>query len=345
MEKDTTARSWFCVSNNPQEHGYDGTPAEIAERMADEWVKDNPQRSCAIAFCISANGLPHCHSVLEDTKTMRFSAVKKVYPSIHIQPTKGSKEQAEDYINKRGKWQEKGEQVLYVARRGEIKGAQGQRLDLEIIEDLIQQGMKPNDILALSLSYRRYEKMIRDAYYEKRYRETPRQREVKRFWHVGKPGTGKSYIQILLAEQYGDDEVYVVTDYDHPFDKYNGERFVVFDEFRGQIKFSVLMNLLDNYRVQLPCRYSNSYALWDEVHVCCVLPPEVVYEKMVSENQHLDTYGQLMRRLDFVVYHYVDDDGKHRSFELPASQYKNYDHICQLAEIADSPVQEVFEIF
>ena len=88
MGNDTMARSWFCVANNPQEHGYIGTPEEIAERIADDWVKDNPQRSCAIAYCISADGLHHLHKVLEDVKNMRFSAVKKVFPSMHMEPTK-----------------------------------------------------------------------------------------------------------------------------------------------------------------------------------------------------------------------------------------------------------------
>lgn len=345
MANEDRSRSWFCVLNNPDKHGFSGTPDEIAEQIKDRWIADNPQRSVRVAACCSADGLFHCHAVFEDTKIMRFSAVQKLFPGMHIEPTKGNKEQAEDYINKRGKWQEKGETILYIASYGEIKGAQGQRRDLEVIEELIAQGMKPNEIMGLSLSYRRYEKMIRDAFFEKRYRETPRQRDVKRYWRFGKPGTGKSYIQIQLAEKYGDDEVYVVTDYEHPFDKYNGERFVVFDEFRGQIKFSVLMNLLDNYRVQLPCRYSNSFALWEEVHICCVLPPEVVYENMVKENKHLDVFEQLLRRLDFVVYHYVDEDGKYKAFDLPASQYKGCEHLRLMADTAAIPLQDVFDIF
>lgn len=338
MSNDTMARSWFCVLNNPQEHGYIGTPEEITERIADEWVKDNPQRSCAIAYCISANGNHHLHKVLEDVKNMRFSAVKKVFPSIHMEPTKGTKEQAEDYINKRGRFAEKGEQVLYIARRGEIKGAQGQRRDLEVIEDLIQQGNTPFEILSMSLSYRRYEKYIRDAYYDKRYRETPRKREVNVVWHVGSSGSGKSYTQILLSEKYGESEVYVVTDYDHPFDKYNGERILLLDEFRGQVKFCVFMTWLDKYRVQLGCRYSNCYALWAEVHICTVMPPESVYKKMVEDFQVYDTYEQLRRRINFVVYHYREN-GEYKAFELSMERYTNYDNLRRLAE--KPPEQQV----
>ena len=102
---DTVSKSWFCVFNNPVEHGFSGEPQEIIEQIRDTWMKDNPQRTCAVIYCISAEGLHHCHAVFEDTKTLRFSAIKKLFPSMHIEPTKGTKEQAEDYINKRGKWE------------------------------------------------------------------------------------------------------------------------------------------------------------------------------------------------------------------------------------------------
>ena len=80
MENDVRARSWFCVFNNPENHGFSGSPEEIAEQMKDLWIADNPQRTCAVAYCISADGLHHCHAVFEDTKTMRFTAVQKLFP-------------------------------------------------------------------------------------------------------------------------------------------------------------------------------------------------------------------------------------------------------------------------
>ena len=72
MAQDVT-RSWFAVLNNPQDHGYEGTPQEICEQLRDEWVQDSTTRSGAWAYCISAAGLHHIHMVLEDTTAMRFS--------------------------------------------------------------------------------------------------------------------------------------------------------------------------------------------------------------------------------------------------------------------------------
>lgn len=333
MENDVRARSWFCVLNNPADHGFSGTPDEIAEQMKERWITDNPQRTCAVAFCVSAEGLPHCHAVFEDTKTMRFTAVQKLFPGMHIEVTKGNKDQAEDYINKRGKWQEKGENVLCVVRHGDIKGCQGQRRDFEIIDDLINQGLTPNEILEKSFSYRRYETMIKRAFFDKRMRETPILRDVKTFFHFGESGSGKTYMYVQLCEKYGADNVYLLTDYGKGgFDNYNGQPILCMDEFRGQIPFSQLMNLLDGYRVQIPCRYSNGYALWIEVHIFTVLPPEMIYKTMVEENRGIDTYEQLKRRIDFVVYHHREN-GEYKTFELPMEKYTNYDDLRRLAEM------------
>lgn len=68
MKNDSVSRSWFCVFNNPEEHGFSGAPDEIVERMKDCWIDGNPQRSCAVTYCISADGLKHCHAVLKIRK-------------------------------------------------------------------------------------------------------------------------------------------------------------------------------------------------------------------------------------------------------------------------------------
>jgi hypothetical protein len=326
--KDTTSRSWFCVFNNPEDHGYTGEPREIVEKIIEEWIKDEPQRTCAVSYCITEAGMHHLHAVFEDDEPIRFSAVKKVYPKMHITPTKGSKAQAEDYIKKKGKWKEAGEKVVLTLQHGEIKGVQGRRRDVGIIEDYIAKGMKPNEILDRSMNYRQYEKAIRDTYYRKRWKETPVIREVTVYWHIGKTGTGKSYELINLTEKHGEDEVYLVTDYDNGFDKYNGEKVLFMDEFRGNMRFNQLLTILDKYRAQINCRYSNVYALWTEVHITSSLPPEKTYEKMVQENRNHDTMDQLLRRINYVVYHQKVND-EYVKTEIPMKDYKSYEEMEQ----------------
>lgn len=345
MDGKESARSWFCVLNNPQDI-YSGEPQDIAEQVLKEWVKDYPTRTGAVSYCISADGLIHLHMVLEDSNKARFSSLKKAYPKAHLEPTKGTKEQAEDYIQKKGKFQEKGEQVLYVARHGEIKGNQGARKDFEVIEDLIEQGFSPNQIMDMSFSFRRYESMIRKGYFRKREKETPILRKINVYWHVGESGTGKTFSLKRLVDELGEGQVYVYSDFDNGgLDDYCGEPVLFMDEFRGQIQFGTLMKILQGYKMPLHARYVNTLPLWTEVHISSILPPERVYRNMVRDNLDLDTMKQLFRRINFVIYHFIDEDGKYREFQQPMEEYSDYETLKEIAENSLVEALPEFDIF
>jgi hypothetical protein len=323
-KNDTVSKSWFCVFPNPENNFLDGTPEEIVDTMIEIWIKDNPQRSCAVSYCISSDGLKHLHAVLEDTKAMRFSAIKKAFPGMHIEPTKGSKKDAEDYINKRGKFKESGEQIIYTNRHGEIKGASGQRNDLEIIEELIKNGFTPNQVFDLSIQYRKHARIVKDAYYRKRYLETPTLREVNVYYHTGPSGSGKSYTRIGLVDIYGEDSIYTISQFDSGYmDKYSGEPILFIDELRGNIRYSQLLVLLDRQKHDIHARYGNICGLWNEVHITSVFPPERLYKSMIEANTDIDTYEQLRRRINYIVLHYKTGD-EFKKFQIPMSEYEDY---------------------
>jgi len=323
------SKSWFCVFNNPQDHGYTGEPHEIVNAVIQDWIKDNPQRTCAVTYCISAEGLHHLHAVFEDTKAMRFSKIKGVFPKMHIEATKGNKEQAESYILKKPPFDEVGEQVLFVGRHGEIKGRQGQRRDLDIIEELIQQGLTPDEILDLSLAYRKHEKMIKDHYFRKRKKETPFSREITVYWHTGKSGTGKSYSFVKLAELHGEHKLYLVGDYHFGFDKYNGEPILCLDEYRNQFRYEQLLIILGDLKMQTHARYANVYGLWNEIHITSVLTPDMLYNELVKFGRlrSADTYEQLRRRIDYMVFHFKTGDNEYHQYQMPMSEYVSYEQL------------------
>jgi len=327
MANQDVSKSWFIVFNNPRQHGYLGEPHEILETLKQQWIEDFTTRTGAWLYCISADGLEHVHMVCEDTRAMRFSIVKKTYGTAHIEPTMGNKKQAEDYVDKVGKWEEKGEIVVCKVLFGEIKGAQGQRTEFKAMMDLINEGVTPRQILWEHMDWRKYEKYIRDAFYEKNNRETPFLREIKIIWHVGATSTGKSYVMQKLVENkdFGEDSFYLYNDYEGGgLDFYNGEKILILDEFRGQLKYSILLSMLQGYKSQFHARYTNIFGLWNTVHITSVMPPELCYAKMVSDNQDIDTIGQLMRRITTIVYHYKDSNGNYLEFECPIKDYKDY---------------------
>lgn len=243
MAQDVT-RSWFAVLNNPQDHGYEGTPQAICEQLRDEWIGDSTTRSGAWAYCVSADNLPHVHMVLEDAVAMRFSVVKKSYAiGCHLEPTRGSKRQAEDYINKRHPYDEKGEEVVCIVRTGTIMGAPGKRNDLETIGALLEDGLNPQQIMDNNFSFRRHEKEIRSAYFRKLWKETPPIREVRVHLFVGSSGSGKTHKYVELCEEVGEDDICLVTDYsiNGGMDHYSGESILFLDEFKGQYSYSTYL--------------------------------------------------------------------------------------------------------
>lgn len=330
MANDSVSYSWFSVFNNPHEHGYpfenNENPAELMkrdelsfksqvrkllEKLKNEWIgEENPSttRTGAWSYCISADGLHHIHMVIEDTVAMRWSKIKSSYcQGMHFSPTKGNKKQADDYINKRGEFAEKGEQVIDILYHGEIHSNQGHRSDLDHIQELIDNGTHPNEIISMSLKYARLRRCIRDYYIAKKNRDIPivnKQTEVH--WLYGDTGTGKTYEYIKLCEQYGENNVYWVTDYEHPFDDYFGEDIIFFDEFRGNIRYSNFLNYIDKYKCKLPCRYSNSTKFYSKVYVSSPLLPQEVYNNIYENGGH-DSICQLMRRIDDITYFYKND--------------------------------------
>lgn len=332
--KDTDSKSWFLVIANPHELFKDEDdkswePQKITEYVCNKWCANNENRACICAYCVSKNGFIHLHVCCCDKNKSRFSAVKKLFPTANIRASKGTKAQIEDYIYKRGKWEEKDEAIICVSRHGEIVGRQGQRSDLNNIRELIKEGYTPEQIFRSNINYRKYEKMVRDEYFDNKLQSTPLERDVKVIWHVGLSGTGKSHTMIDLVKQYGRNDVYVVNSYDSGmFDKYCGQSILFLDEFKGEINFQTLLVLLDNYTNQVHCRYSNSFMLWNEVHISSVYPPEEIYRLMCPNTgyRYLDTYEQLKRRINEVVYHYKDGD-RFMSFSLSMSEYSSYDNL------------------
>ena len=136
---------------------------------------------------------------------------------------------------------------------------------------------------------------------------------------VGESGSGKTYAYVKLVDEHGEDDVYMMSDYSGGgLDTYCAEKILFMDEFRGNLPYGVLLQMLQGYKQQIHARYSNISALWNEVHIASVLPPERMYQNM--DNKDLDTMKQLYRRISIIVYHWKDDTGFHE-FALPFSEY------------------------
>ena len=328
MATDTQSRKWQLTINNPADKNLNHD--EIKHQLG--------QLKSCIYWCmadeIGEQGTPHTHIYIQLRSPAKFSRIKKLFPDAHIEQARGSAAENKAYVEKSGKWACDAKADTRVPDTFEEWGeppeesGQGYRSEFDEITAMLEDGMTPSEIMATNFSYRRYERMIRSAFFDKRKRETPVKRDVQVHYLVGESGSGKSYIYVQLCEEHGEDDCYIMSDYSSSggWDDYQGQKYVVLDELKGQVQFSTLLQWLDCYKIQIHARYSNVYSLWSHVYITSVFPPEELYQRMVEESRRgLDKQQQLFRRITDITYCFIDAQGEHQRYTIPMSQYKDYE--------------------
>lgn len=327
MAQDTKSRKYQLTINRPLDKGLNH----------EEIIRLLGELRSIVYYCLSdeigENGTPHTHIYIVAKSPIRFSTLKKKFQEAHIEAAKGTNAENRAYVAKNGKWANDPKADTRVEGSFEEWGEMpedrqpGERSDLTIIGELIAAGLTPEQIMAMNFAWRRYERIIRSGYFAKRKAETPYERDVKVHYLVGESGSGKSYTHVTLCEELGEEAVYFLTDYDGGgFDNYNGEPILFMDEYKGQFRFALFLILTDKYKQQVHARYSNVTALWNEVYITSVFPPEELYKKMVEEDvQGRDKQKQLMRRITDITYCFIDQDGAYQKYTIPMSEYEGYD--------------------
>lgn len=263
---DVQSRKWLLTINNPEEHNL--VHSEIRSILL---TIKNLSYWC---MCdeTGSNGTYHTHLFLFKTSAIRFSTIKKLFPAAHIDKAFGSIQDNYDYILKQGKHKNTDKADTNHKDTFECSGEmpyerQGARNDLMELYQMFDSGMTDAEILAENPNYiLRVDKFsaARQAILFSKYRNI--QRDVEVVYIFGEPGTGKSAsIQNVFGYKFN--EYYRVTDYKNPFDSYSGEDVIVFEEFRGQIPLSAMLNYLDIYPVELKARYSNKQACYTKIFI------------------------------------------------------------------------------
>ncbi len=160
---------------------------------------------------------------------------------------------------------------------------QGKGKDADIIVDLIKAGASNEEIVdTVHSAYKDLEKVerVRSMYRDSLFKSTWRTLEVT--YIFGKTGSGKTR---SVMEKFGYENCYRVTDYKHPFDTYDGQDVIIFEEFRGGLKHGDMLNYLDGYPLLLPCRYFNRQACYTKVFLITNIPPDEQYLNVDRESR------------------------------------------------------------
>lgn len=329
------ARAWMvtvqeknCQNLEIQEYK---DPEALAKTLTQIWEQSSKKndRVCAVAVCRSANGLYHAHiAAYGNSTTLR--CVAKIFGNAHTEPQLAGKEALAGYILKEPPYDEKGEEVLYSLGIENVQDVQGNRTDLDIIKEMILEGSSPQEIFATNIRYRKYEKMILSEYISKRIKDAPMVKRMHCEWHTGESGSGKSYTYIKLCKKYGRDNIYFLNDMQNGgLDLYmeqGAPKILFIDEVKpSDVSYRQMLMLTDAYTdAQTHSRFHNTINLWDKVYVTSVYGIREFYNELVpTDKRAVESFEQLQRRFNKVVYHYKKNN-EYKTYEQTREEGYSY---------------------
>lgn len=319
MKTDTRNRKYLITINNPHDHKID--KAYIDKSLS----KYTTKYYCGCEEIGGETGTHHIHLYLYFENAIKFSSIKKIFPPANIQPALGNSYQCRDYILKEGAEHQKKDDGSYEYKdsTGKVhKGINlsdtffesgkcpdehpGKRSDLELLYELVKEGLTNAEIIEqlgepAILHIDKINK-LRHTYLIDKYKGT-RRNNIKVNYITGKTGTGKSR---GILDEYGDENVFRVTESQHPFDSYQNEPVIVFEEFRSSLKLSDMLNYLDIYPCTLPARYSPKVACYTTVFVVSNWTFEQQYSEIQKEPEQKASYEAWIRRFNGYVRDYYD---------------------------------------
>lgn len=293
LETEIKSRKWQITLNNPQPKGY--THEKIkAELHALKSLK---------YYCMSdeIGNTHHTHIYVCFSSPVRFSTLKNHFPQAHIEKAYGSSNENKDYIFKDGKWVNDKKKETNLADTHEEWGTlpeerQGARNDYAELYELIQEGKsnfaiideKPDFINQLERIDR-----VRQIVQEEAFKEIFRNLNVSYFY--GETGSGKTR---SVMEKFGYSNVYRITNYKNPFDQYQGQDVIVFEEFQSSIPINQMLIYLDGYPVALPCRYADKIACYTKVYILSNIDIREQYTDIQHHNH--ETWKAFLRRINTI---------------------------------------------
>lgn len=306
-ENNTQSRKWLLTINNPLEH--DMSHADIKSALEkfknlDYWCMcDEEGDECETL---------HTHVFFYRQNPIRFSAVKNRFPAAHIDQCRGLCADNRAYVLKDGEKYNKDAAGHYDYTDSTGKNhlgmnfsdtfeefgvmpeeRQGERTDMSKLYDLVKDGLSDFEIIDSNPRYIQQLDKIENVRQILRYEQFKNCfRELDVSYITGETGSGKTR---SVMDKYGYQNVYRVTDYDHPFDSYKGQDVIIFEEFRSSLKIQDMLNYLDGYPCELPCRYSNKVACFTKVYIITNIPFTQQYANIRMESQ--ETWRAFCRRI------------------------------------------------
>lgn len=293
MSSNKRSRKYLLTINNPEAHN-----------MTHEVIKDKLNSMSKINYwcmCDELGSCYHTHLYIHFENPRTFQTIKNAFPSAHIEAAFGTALENRDYIRKDGKHADTDKSETNIKDTFEEFGTvpeehQGKRSDIAEAKEMLADGFTVNEVID-QFPHMMFQmnslKQYRQSVLFEKYRKTTRELTV--IYQYGDTGTGKSR---GVYEKHGFENVYAITNYENPFDAYDGESVIMFEEFRGQIQLSAMLQYLDRYPCRLPARFFDKVACYTTVYINSNIPLDKQYRG--EQDNEPRSYDALIRRINKV---------------------------------------------
>lgn len=317
MPRAPASCNWCFTLNNPT-HGE-------AKDFIQKYEYTTPSGTKNVRYFLAAHEgrgegkTPHFQGMVQFVDPKTFTETKKFLGKrAHFKKMAGTAKQAQEYCLKGDKiskedWNkyktehpDYGKDLKVVFDLGDICYGQGQRSDLARMVESISAGIAKVDVIALTDPdmYHQYGRTLHkaeDLFMLSQYRtEMP-----QCYWLYGKTGVGKSHRAFNYNGEFRPNEIYNVVDDKGWYDGYRQQQVFLINEFRGEIRFSELLQMADKWpyalrrRNRMPIPFTSSVII-----ITSCKRPEDVYTNVLDDNECID---QLYRR--FTVVELTDQTG------------------------------------
>lgn len=146
---------------------------------------------------------------------------------------------------------------------------QGTRTDLKRYSNLVIDLSNRMEDVALEnphlyIKYPRGSLELRKFAMQKKYSTI--QRDVKVILLIGDPGVGKTK---YVYDRHPANDIHKISHNDGQlwFDGYDQQKVLLLDDFKGSVRYTYLLQLLDRYPMQLPVKGSFTWAAWEIIYI------------------------------------------------------------------------------
>lgn len=267
-----TNRAYCLTINNWTQEEYDVLVSEKYDYMI-------------VGKEVGEEGTPHLQAYIYKKSKISFVGLKKRNPRAHIEVAKGNAEDNRKYCSKEENFSE----------FGEIPN-QGKRVDLDELAKQVTEGTTTAEEILLTqpTMFHQYGRTL-NALEDLRMRKQYRKEMTKCIWYYGPTGVGKSHTSF---QNFTPETHYVYPTNDKGWwDAYRQQEIVIINEFRGQIAYSELLDLIDQWPKQVNRRGREPMPFTSKmIIITSSLKPEDVYHNL-SER---DSLAQLYDRIELI---------------------------------------------